>query len=73
MEYLSKVFDKELKNEEFTASSLIKEQKEVIKAKTVEEFYLSIIEDLRKKGRIGNSYAYLNSYNTLRNFNKRKS
>lgn len=72
MEYQSKVLDKELKNEEFTASSLINEQKEEIKAKTVEEFYLSIIEDLRQKGRIGNSYAYLNSYNTLRNFNKGK-
>lgn len=41
-------------------------------SKTVEEFYLSLIEDLKQKGRIGNSYAYLNSYNTLRNFNKGK-
>lgn len=72
MEYQSKVLDKEIKNEEFTASSLINEQKEEIKAKTVEEFYLSLIEDLKQKGRIGNSYAYLNSYNTLRNFNKGK-
>ena len=46
MEYQSKVLDKELKKEEFTASSLINEQKDSIKAKTVEEFYLSIIEDL---------------------------
>jgi site-specific recombinase XerD len=72
MEYQSKVLDKELKKEEFTASSLINEQKDSIKAKTVEEFYLSLIEDLKQKGRIGNSYAYLNSYNTLRNFNKGK-
>ena len=72
MEYQSKVLDKELKQEEFTASSLINEQKDSIKAKTVEEFYLSLIEDLKQKGRIGNSYAYLNSYNTLRNFNKGK-
>ena len=69
MEYQSKVLDKELKKEEFTTSSLINEQKNSIKAKTVEEFYLSLIEDLKQKGRIGNSYAYLNSYNTLRNFN----
>ena len=60
MEYQSKVLDKELKKEEFTTSSLINEQKDSIKAKTVEEFYLSLIEDLKQKGRIGNSYAYLN-------------
>lgn len=72
MEYQSKVLDKELKKEEFTTSSLINEQKNSIKAKTVEEFYLSLIEDLKQKGRIGNSHAYLNSYNTLRNFNKGK-
>ena len=66
------ITDKELKKEEFTASSLINEQKDSIKAKTVEEFYLSLIENLKQKGRIGNSYAYLNSYNTLRNFNKGK-
>ena len=38
----------------------------------MEEFYLSIIEELKQKGQIGTSYAYLNSYNTLRNFNKGK-
>lgn len=38
-----------IKNEEFTASSLINEQKEEIKAKTVEEFYLSLIEELKQK------------------------
>ena len=62
MEYQSKVLDKELKKEEFTTSSLINEQKYSIKAKTVEEFYLSLIEDLKQKGRIGNNYAYLNPY-----------
>ena len=71
-EYQNKVLEKLSKNEEFTASSLINERKEEIKAKTVGEFYHSIIEELKSKGRIGNSYAYLNSYNTLRNFNKGK-
>ena len=70
-EYQHKILQK-LSDEEFTASSLINEQKEEIKAKTVEEFYLSLIETLKQKGKIGNSYAYLNSYNTLRNFNKGK-
>lgn len=71
-EYQNKVLEKLSRNEEFTASSLINEHKEEIKAKTVGEFYHSIIDELKSKGRIGNSYAYLNSYNTLRNFNKGK-
>lgn len=71
-EYQHKILEKLSRDEEFTASSLINEQKEEIKAKTVEEFYLSLIEALKQKGKIGNSYAYLNSYNTLRNFNKGK-
>lgn len=72
LDYQQKILEKKANSEEFTASSLINEQKEEIKAKTVEEFYLSLIEYLKQKGRIGNSYAYLNSYNTLRNFNKGK-
>lgn len=72
MEYQSKVLDKEIRNEEFTVSSLVEEKQNEIKAQTVEEFYLSVIEELKQKGQIGTSYAYLNSYNTLRNFNKGK-
>lgn len=72
LDYQQRILEKKANSEEFTASSLINEQKKEIKAKTVEEFYLSLIEDLKQKGRIGNSYAYLNSYNTLRNFNKGK-
>lgn len=72
IEYQSKVLDKEIKNEEFTTSSLVEEKQNEIKAQTVEEFYLFIIEELKQKGQIGTSYAYLNSYNTLRNFNKGK-
>lgn len=72
MKYQSKVLDKEIRNEEFTASSLVEEKQNEIKAQTVEEFYLSVIEELKQKGQIGTSYAYLNSYNTLRNFNKGK-
>lgn len=69
IEYQSKVLNKEIKNEEFTTSSLVEEKQNEIKAQTVEEFYLHLIEELRQKGQIGNSYAYLNSYNTLKNFN----
>lgn len=72
LEYQQRILEKKANKEEFTASSLINEQKEITKTQTVEEFYLSIIEELKQKGQIGNSYAYLNSYNTLKNFNKGK-
>ena len=72
LEYQSKILEKRANDEEFTATSLINEEKQEIKAKTVEEFYLSLIEDLKKKGQVGTSYAYLNSYRVLKHFNKRK-
>lgn len=71
-EYQSKILEKIAHDEEFTATSLINEEKQEIKAKTVEEFYLSLIEDLKNKGQVGTSYAYLNSYRVLKHFNKRK-
>lgn len=70
LEYQQIILEKKANGEEFTATSLINEQKEAIQAKTVEEFYQTIIYELRDKEQIGNSYAYLNSYNTLRNFNR---
>lgn len=72
-EYQSKILEKLSRNEEFTALSLINEAKNEIKAKTVEEFFQFTIKELREQGQIGNSYAYLNSYNTLKNFNKGKN
>ena len=72
LEYQSKILEKRANDEEFTATSLINEEKQEIKAKTVEEFYLSLIEDLKNKGQVGTSYAYLNSYRVLKHFNKRK-
>lgn len=72
LDYQQRILEKKANKEEFTASSLINEQKEITKTQTVEEFHLCIIEELKQKGQIGTSYAYLNSYNTLRNFNKGK-
>ena len=69
LEYQQKVLEKKASDEEFTASSLLHEQENNIKAQTVEEFYQSVIQDLKQKGRIGSSQAYLSSYNTLKNFN----
>ena len=50
LEYQSKILEKRANDEEFTATSLINEEKQEIKAKTVEEFYLSLVEDLKNKG-----------------------
>lgn len=72
LEYQQKVLEKKANDEEYTATSLMHEQEDEIKAKTVEDFYLITINELREKGQIGTSYAYLNSYNTLKNFNKGK-
>lgn len=70
--YQSKILEKMSRNEDFTASSLLFEQENEVKPKTVEDFYLSVISELRQKGQVGNSYAYLNSYSTLRHFNNGK-
>ena len=72
LEYQSKILEKRANDEEFTATSLINEEKQEIKAKTVEEFYLSLVEDLKNKGQVGTSCAYQNSYRVLKHFNKRK-
>ena len=72
LEYQSKILEKKANDEEFTATSLISEEKEEIKAKTVEEFYTSLIEELKERGQIGTSYAYKGSYRVLKQFNKKK-
>lgn len=72
LEYQQKVLEKKANEEEFTASSLIHEQKDEIKAMTVDDFYKQLINELKEKGQIGNSYAYLSSYDNLKNFNKGK-
>ena len=72
LEFQEKLLEKKAHEEEFTASSLIHEEKEEIKAKTVEEFYTSLIEELKERGQIGTSYAYKGSYRVLKQFNKKK-
>ena len=72
LDFQQSILEKQANDEEFTASSLIHEQKEEIRAVTVDEFYTQLIQELKEKGQIGTSYAYLNSYDTLKNFNKKK-
>ena len=71
-EYQSKLIESIAFDEEFTANSLLNDNKEKIKPQTVEEFYQRLISDLKDKGNVGNSYVYLNSYNSLKNFNNGK-
>lgn len=67
------VLEKETSGEEFTPQSLLnEEQTPVVKAQTVEEFYKSLIDDLRANGQVGTSYAYQNSWATLKAYNKGK-
>lgn len=72
LEFQERLLEKKASKEEFTASSLINEEKDSIKAQTVEEFYLNLVAELKNKGQIGTSYAYLSSYRMLRNFNRGK-
>ena len=73
IQYQNKLLEKQATKEEFTATTLIKENnQQEIKAQTVEEFYQHLIQNLRALGKVGNADAYLNSYNSLKNFNKGK-
>ena len=67
-EYNGKILAKEINEEEFTPQMIVAEQKERIKAQTVEEVYKAIISELKERGSVGNAYAYLNSYNVLKSF-----
>ena len=72
-EYQTKVLEKSAYAEEYTAASLLHETDHTpIKSETVDNFYLQIIDRLKREGTIGNAYAYQNSYNVLRNFNENK-
>ena len=70
LEFQERLLEKRANKEEFTASSLVNEEKDSIKAQTVEEFYLNLIAELKGKGQIGTSYAYQSSYRMLKNFNR---
>ncbi len=72
-EYQTKVLEKSAYAEEYTAATLLHETDHTpIKSETVDNFYLQIIDRLKREGTIGNAYAYQNSYNVLRNFNENK-
>ena len=73
LEYEGRAMKKQAENEEFTADSFLSEKsKQARPMQTVETFYQNLISELRAAGKIGNSYAYLNSYNSLKAFNEGK-
>ncbi|WP_167612324.1 site-specific integrase [Maribellus sediminis] len=72
IEYQQKLLSAKINGENFTSETLVKESARKIKAQTVELFYTELIAKLKENGNVGNSYAYLNSYNSLKNFNKGK-
>ena len=71
-EYNGKILTKEINEEEFTPQTIVAEQTERIKAQTVDEVYKMTISELKERGNVGNAYAYLNSYNVLKSFNRNK-
>ena len=72
-EYQTRLLEKAARDEDYTAETLVKEQtREQIQSETVESFYLRTVEQLKREGAVGNAYAYLNSYNVLKSFNRDK-
>lgn len=69
IEYQQKLLQAKVSGEDFTSETLVKETKSKIRLKTVNEFYLELIESLKSNGYIGNSNVYKNSYNSLRSLN----
>ena len=71
MQYQTLVMEKECVNEEYTAQSILASMEEKpIKAQIVEDFYKNLISELRENGQVGTSYAYQNSWSTLKSFNR---
>ncbi len=71
-EYQTKLLEKSAMDEDYTAETLVKENRSKIKSETVESFYNRTIEQLKQEGAVGNAYAYMNSYSVLKSFNKDK-
>lgn len=57
---------------DYTASSLLNADSRRITLKTVDEFYLELIDEYTRTERCGNRLIYRGSYNSLKTFNKGK-
>lgn len=65
--YQSKVLQNKIAGTTETLQSLLNE-KEQLKKVTLDKFLCTLIEELRKQNKVGNSYAYLNLKTTIEKF-----
>jgi site-specific recombinase XerD len=70
-EYQKKILELKAEEKEFTASTLIK-PKEKQRLKSVNEFYLELIDEMEKSGKIGNSRVYKDSLRSLESYYRGK-
>ncbi len=70
-EYQKRILEFKAEEKEFTATTLITLQ-EKKKIKSVQEFYLDLIEELEQSNKIGNSRAYKDSLRSLESYYKNK-
>ena len=68
----SKIIELNANQKDYTASSLINSENKKFQVKTVEEFYLELIDEYKSQGKCGNRLIYKGSYNSLKVFNKGK-
>ena len=71
-EIQSKILELNANQTDYTASSLINSEDKKFQVKTVEEFYLELIDGYKSQGKCGNRLIYKGSYNSLKVFNKGK-
>ena len=72
IEYQQKLLSANLNGEDYTSETLVKDAAPKVTAVSVDQFYKEVIAQLKQGGNVGNSYAYLNSYNSLKSFNNGK-
>jgi len=68
-EYTDKAIDLELEKKDFTAKSLINKVNNPTKRQTVSELFQERITTLKKEERIGYSLSYLQTYNSMLEYN----
>ena len=71
VEYQKQVLELKADNREFTASTLI-ETKAKKRVKSVSEYYVELIDELKSLNKIGNAKVYGDSFCSLKNFTNKK-
>ena len=71
-EYQKQILEFKSEDKDFTASTLLDAKANKIVYKTVSEFYLEYIDDLKSIGKIGTAKNYRDSFNSLKRFTNGK-